>query len=388
MCSREHPERRRFSIRLLDRCTKPSRRRSASPACGSLRDQRAGPCKSSGAEGQPSRAPGPGERLGPVRHPGHPAGPAAISPHIRGCASISPSTRACPRRGAPDGARRRRPRTVRPVLRLRGSRRRAARAGAGAVQSRHCRPVPTSYLLRLTTDLDAASGGEDIMKSLTAHPGGGIVHRACERRGARGRPPPPPGACHRAGRTIRRRHADGHHCRAQRAMFVNFPQWGGDNAPFTVGEVVNGTTVPYPDLARRNKPDPAAPAAHFISVQSVVAAGARERLWVLDTAAPGFRRTPQPGGAKLVAIDLATNTIVRTIVLPDSVVLADDLSQRRPLRPAPGRGRRRLHHRQFQRGHRRDHRVDLATGKAFRRLSGHASTAPSPTSPPSSMASR
>lgn len=55
-------------------------------------------------------------------------------------------------------------------------------------------------------------------------------------------------------------------------IFVNFPQWG-DNAPFTVAELVDGKTVPYPDAAT-NRPDPADPAGHFISVQSVVADGA------------------------------------------------------------------------------------------------------------------
>ena len=52
-------------------------------------------------------------------------------------------------------------------------------------------------------------------------------------------------------------------------IFVNFPQWG-DNAPFTVAELVDGKAVPYPDAAT-NQPDPADPAGHFISVQSVVA---------------------------------------------------------------------------------------------------------------------
>ena len=65
-------------------------------------------------------------------------------------------------------------------------------------------------------------------------------------------------------------------------IFVNFPQWG-DEAPFTVAELVDGKAVPYPDAAT-NRPDPADPAGHFISVQSVVADGAN-RLWVLDTAA-------------------------------------------------------------------------------------------------------
>ncbi len=41
-------------------------------------------------------------------------------------------------------------------------------------------------------------------------------------------------------------------------IFVNFPQWG-DQAPFTVAELVDGKAVPYPDAAT-NRPDPADPA--------------------------------------------------------------------------------------------------------------------------------
>jgi hypothetical protein len=48
-------------------------------------------------------------------------------------------------------------------------------------------------------------------------------------------------------------------------------------------------------------------------VQSVVV-DAANRLWLLDTAAPSFS-SPVTGGAKLVAVDLATNKVVKTIVL-------------------------------------------------------------------------
>jgi hypothetical protein len=54
-------------------------------------------------------------------------------------------------------------------------------------------------------------------------------------------------------------------------------------------------------------------------VQSVVA-DARNRLWVLDTAAPNFSE-PVKGGAKLVAVDLATNRISKTIVFKPDVAL-------------------------------------------------------------------
>lgn len=100
-------------------------------------------------------------------------------------------------------------------------------------------------------------------------------------------------------------------------IFVNFPRWG-DDVPYTVAEISNGQLVPYPDL-KTNVADPQNPAKGFISVQSVVADG-KGRVWVLDTAAPKFS-APQAGGAKLVAIDLASDKITRTIVFPDDVIL-------------------------------------------------------------------
>ncbi|MBT1269547.1 L-dopachrome tautomerase-related protein [Pseudomonas sp. VS38] len=100
-------------------------------------------------------------------------------------------------------------------------------------------------------------------------------------------------------------------------IFVNFPRWG-DEVPFTVAELRDGKVVPYPDQAI-NQANPKDPAKGFISVQSVVADG-RGRLWILDTAAPGFS-PPQPGGAKLVAVELATNKVVKTLVFPKNVML-------------------------------------------------------------------
>ena len=53
---------------------------------------------------------------------------------------------------------------------------------------------------------------------------------------------------------------------------------------------------------------------HFVSVQSVVV-DADDRLWALDTGAPLLKNIV-PGGPKLVCIDLTTNKVVRTILLP------------------------------------------------------------------------
>ena len=101
-------------------------------------------------------------------------------------------------------------------------------------------------------------------------------------------------------------------------IFVNYPKWGDDVA-FTVGEIREGRVFPYPDAAF-NREDANDPAKGLISVQSVVADG-KGRVWLLDTAAPGFA-TPKAGGAKLVAVDLATNKVVKTLVFPADVMLA------------------------------------------------------------------
>jgi sugar lactone lactonase YvrE len=99
-------------------------------------------------------------------------------------------------------------------------------------------------------------------------------------------------------------------------IFVNFPRWG-DDVPFTVAEVRDGRSFAYPDAAV-NRGDVARPGETFLSVQSVVADG-RGRLWILDTAAPNFS-APVRGGAKLVAIDLASNRIERTLIFPSEVI--------------------------------------------------------------------
>lgn len=157
-------------------------------------------------------------------------------------------------------------------------------------------------------------------------------------------------------------------------IFVNYPQWG-DKPGYAVAELRDGVPVPYPDTAL-NAPLGSDPAAHLLSVQSVVA-DARNRLWILDTGAPGFA-APVEGGAKLVAIDLATDAVVRTIVLGPDVVL-----------PTTYLNDVRFDLRQGEAGvaYITDSSitgpgglivVDLATGHALRRLSGHPSTMPDP----------
>ncbi len=110
-------------------------------------------------------------------------------------------------------------------------------------------------------------------------------------------------------------------------IFVNFPRWG-DDVPFTVAELVNGKAVAYPDPQINDWPgrtlpnpnaftDESSNQTHLVSVQSVVVDPA-DHLWLLDTGAPLLKSTV-PGGPKLVAVDLATNKVIKTILLnPDA----------------------------------------------------------------------
>jgi sugar lactone lactonase YvrE len=101
-------------------------------------------------------------------------------------------------------------------------------------------------------------------------------------------------------------------------IFVNFPRWG-DAVPFTVAEVKSGKTVAFPNQSINQFPPAGALQKSFVSVQSVVI-DARDRLWVLDTGSVKFEPT-NPGGPKLVCVDLATNQVTRVITFPPSVAL-------------------------------------------------------------------
>ncbi|MGM5028252.1 L-dopachrome tautomerase-related protein [Tardiphaga sp. 862_B3_N4_1] len=157
-------------------------------------------------------------------------------------------------------------------------------------------------------------------------------------------------------------------------IFINFPRWG-DDVPFTVGEIRNGEVVAYPDAAI-NKFDPARPAETLGSVQSVVV-DAANRLWILDTAAPGFS-TPVVGGAKLVAVDLASNKVVKTIVLPSSTVLPTTYINDVRFDLRQGKAGVAFITDSSISGPGGIIVVDLDSGESWRKLTGHKSTSPDP----------
>jgi sugar lactone lactonase YvrE len=100
-------------------------------------------------------------------------------------------------------------------------------------------------------------------------------------------------------------------------IFVAFPRWG-DPVPLSVGELRDGHPEAYP-TREINRLDPEHASTSFVSVQSLVV-DPRNRLWVLDSGSIRFS-APIPGGAKLVAINLDSNRIEKTILFPPDMAL-------------------------------------------------------------------
>jgi len=157
-------------------------------------------------------------------------------------------------------------------------------------------------------------------------------------------------------------------------IFVNFPRWG-DDVKATVAEVRDNKVIAYPN-ADINRGDATDPASHFLSVQSVVADG-HGRLWVLDTAAPGFS-SPVKDGAKLVAIDLKTNRVVKTIIFPQNVMRAQTYVNDVRFDFRVGKAGTAYVTDSSLSGTGGLIVVDLDSGKALRRLTGHVSTSADP----------
>ncbi|MEH3039229.1 MAG: L-dopachrome tautomerase-related protein [Sphingomonas paucimobilis] len=153
--------------------------------------------------------------------------------------------------------------------------------------------------------------------------------------------------------------------------FVNFPRWT-DDAPISVAEVMkDGSLRPYPDAKwnswRNARANELPVGDYFVCVQSVVPDG-HGNLWVLDPGAPGNEKILE-GAPKLVRINLASNTVTKTILVPGDVALQGTYLN--DIRFSPD----------GKTGYITDSGtrgaiivVDLESGKSHRALDGHAST--------------
>ncbi|WP_128561284.1 L-dopachrome tautomerase-related protein [Methylobacterium crusticola] len=157
-------------------------------------------------------------------------------------------------------------------------------------------------------------------------------------------------------------------------VFVNFPRWTED-APVSVAELKDGKPVPYPNAEwnawRNARKDEVSPKDHFVCVQSVVADG-QDRLWVVDAAAPAMAAVVKDG-PKLVAIDLKSNQVAKTIAFDPSI--APQGSYLNDVRVSPD-GRTAYLTDSGAEGALIV--VDVDSGRAKRVLAGHPSTMPDP----------
>ncbi|MFI7606518.1 L-dopachrome tautomerase-related protein [Micromonospora sp. NPDC049366] len=157
-------------------------------------------------------------------------------------------------------------------------------------------------------------------------------------------------------------------------IFVNFPQWG-DEPPAALVEVRDDREVPFPDQ-RWNSPARDDDEQAFVSVQNMVV-DPLDRLWVVDTGSPLFRPT-RPGGPKLVRVDLDTDTVAQVITFPPAVV--PPTSYLNDVRFDLRRGRAGIAYLTDSAvtGPNGIVVVDLASGRSWRRLHEHPSTAAEP----------
>lgn len=152
-------------------------------------------------------------------------------------------------------------------------------------------------------------------------------------------------------------------------IFVNFPRWG-DPVEFTVAELRDGQPIPYPNV-EINRPNQD-PAQSFVSVQSVVV-DPQDRLWVLDTGSINFQPT-QPGGPKLIGIDLAQNRIFKTIAFPADVALPTTYLNDVRFDLRRGNAGMAFITDSSDKGPNAIIVVDLESGRSWRRLNDHPST--------------
>lgn len=100
--------------------------------------------------------------------------------------------------------------------------------------------------------------------------------------------------------------------------FVGFPRHAIDHPGMTLGELVNGKLLPYPSAAV-SQPSALADREKLISVHGMTL-DSQGRLWLIDDGKRAGHEGIAPGAAKVVGIDLNSNTIVASVVLKDALL--------------------------------------------------------------------
>ncbi len=103
-------------------------------------------------------------------------------------------------------------------------------------------------------------------------------------------------------------------------VFVSGPRWAGGTGP-QLARIAGANLESYPDEAWNSWRPGDDPSRKFVNINALHQ-GPDGALWVVDTGSPSFGGNPLPNAAKLVAIDLSSNKVVRLIPLPPEVARA------------------------------------------------------------------
>ncbi len=107
-----------------------------------------------------------------------------------------------------------------------------------------------------------------------------------------------------------------------RRVFVVSPRIDGNSGASLSTINSQGGLVAYPDAAWNgwNIADAKADPAHAFVGLNAIHLAPDNSLWVVDTGIPGFGKAPVPGATRLLRIDLASNLVTRSYVLPPEVL--------------------------------------------------------------------
>lgn len=157
-------------------------------------------------------------------------------------------------------------------------------------------------------------------------------------------------------------------------VFLAFSRAIDENEPFSVAEVVDGRPVLFPPGLAQEAGPPAD--GRLLSVQALTV-DARDRLWMLDCGRVG-QNDPGPGATKLVAVDLASGKVVKTIVFPPAVAGPTAFFNDLVVDLRRGKDGMAFVTDASPKGPNGIVVVDLAAGTGRRRLNDHPSTKPAP----------
>jgi sugar lactone lactonase YvrE len=161
---------------------------------------------------------------------------------------------------------------------------------------------------------------------------------------------------------------------AKGRIFLTFPRWG-DDVKANVAELKDGKPVPYPN-EQWNRLDANRPADCLLTVQSAVV-GPADRLWLCDTGTIAMGPTI-PGGPKLIAIDLATDKVLKVIPIPRDVALPTTYLNDLRFDLTRGQAGTAFVTDSSDKGPNGFVVVDLASGESWRKLNNHPSTRAEP----------